>query len=521
MLRNSYLEPYKIHKKKISEYEKEMLNHDGNHILRLERPLSNQGIRRLPNKNLSNFVNDIMCNKEIGHLLYPTSFKKQVDLYLKQQNYVYKITTLDKDKNKNFIESLKENNLNNNNDYEEGNILRPIIINYEKQEEVDGIKNKINTFKYNKNKLMKKLKIKNKNFFKNQPLIDEKLSKLSFRPINDIRIRGYQKAFQDCLNRIYQDKDFNMPSIELDKDNVFSRLYNNVIVKNKITNKYINKSDYEKFIKSNERLKNNDIKNILKNNSSKDLNSLLSTSRNFNSNNNININQKITATKNVSMPQKKEQIFNVRNIFQNLNGREFTQKVTPKMFRKCLSSLSGGPKINLKRSSSALNLKSRTKKKRNKYINYYAKLTPNNCFLKSKSKSIIHNKSFDYLDTESINNLILANSNSHSELVNIKKFRDVNYNTNLHMAILKNSYKLVDYFIKKKLDVNKKNKNGNTPLHLAIQIGNHDIIKLLLDNGASIIIKNKQGKTPYDFATKDIRVAFDLEDLYKKSINHY
>ena len=312
-----------------------------------------------------------------------------------------------------------------------------------------------------------------------------------------------------------------MPSIELDKDNVFSRLYNNVIVKNKITNKYINKSDYEKFLKSNERMKNNDIKNILKNNSSKDLNSLLSTSRNFNSNNNININQKITATKNVSMPQKKEQIFNVRNIFQNLNGREFTQKVTPKMFRKCLSSLSGGPKINLKRSSSALNLKSRTKKKRNKYINYYAKLTPNNCFLKSKSKSIIHNKSFDYLDTESINNLILANSNSHSELVNIKKFRDVNYNTNLHMAILKNSYKLVDYFIKKKLDVNKKNKNGNTPLHLAIQIGNHDIIKLLLDNGASIIIKNKQGKTPYDFATKDIRVAFDLEDLYKKSINHY
>ena len=89
------------------------------------------------------------------------------------------------------------------------------------------------------------------------------------------------------------------------------------------------------------------------------------------------------------------------------------------------------------------------------------------------------------------------------------------------MAILKNSYKLVDYFIKKKLDVNKKNKNGNTPLHLAIQIGNHDIIKLLLDNGASIIIKNKQGKTPYDFATKDIRVAFDLEDLHKKSINHY
>ena len=55
-----------------------------------------------------------------------------------------------------------------------------------------------------------------------------------------------------------------------------------------------------------------------------------------------------------------------------------------------------------------------------------------------------------------INNLSLANSNSHSKLINVKRFRDVNYNTSLHMAVLKNNYKFVNYFIKKKLNINKK-----------------------------------------------------------------
>ena len=105
MLRNSYLNPYiEFKKKKISEYEKDMLIHDGNHILQQERPLSNISIKRLPENILPLFVNDIMCNKKMGNLIYPTTFQKQVSLYLKQQNYVYKITTLNK--NKNLLEEL-------------------------------------------------------------------------------------------------------------------------------------------------------------------------------------------------------------------------------------------------------------------------------------------------------------------------------------------------------------------------------------------------------------------------------
>ena len=512
MLRNSYLNSYiKIKKKKISEYEKDMLIHDGNHILQQQRPLSNISIKRLPENILPSFVNDIMCNKKMGNLLYPTTFPKQVALYLKQQNYVYKITTLDK--NKNLLEALKinkakyKNNKDTNglNGNEEGSVSSGKIINYQKIEEVE----------YNK---MKKLRIKNKQFFKNQPLVEKKLAKLSVRPVNDIRIKGYHKAFEDCLNRAFLNNDFSLPNIELNVDNVYSRLYNNVIVKNKTRNKFMNKSDDEDFLN----VKNNEIKKLLKNKNNNSVKQKRIKSMISSATNNIQ-NKTFNQTANTD---KKELLFHISNINKSLNGREFTQKITPKMYQRCLSSLSGGPNLSLKRSQSCFlytNLKPKENKKKKKYYNYHAKLTSKNTFLKANSKNDNNNsrnKSSSYIDTESINNLILANSNSRSEIINVKSFRDVNHNTNLHMAVLKNSYKFVDYFIKKKINVNKKNKNGDTPLHLAMQKGDYDIIKLLLDNGASIKIKNKKGVTPYDLADKDIRLEFNLEEMYN-NINKF
>jgi hypothetical protein len=339
------------------------------------------------------------------------------------------------------------------------------------------------------------------------------LTKLSFRPINDIRIRGYQKAFLNCLDRTFENKDFNLPDIQLDSKNVFSRLYNNVILKNLPKNKYINKSNDERFENFSNFRKNKDLEFLSDNLQLKEMKSSST----------INMNSKIISPMNAPTPKKKEQKFNVANIFKSYNGREFTKKITPKMYEKCLSSLSGGPNSILKKCMSAKNIRnSKNSKKKKKYINYSAKLTKKNCFLKPNLKQHnVNNKNEDYISEDTINSLIMANSNSRSELINIKRFRDVDYNTNLHMAVLKNSYKFVDYFIKKKLDVNKKNKEGNTPLHLAIKIGNYDIIKLLLDNGANILIKNKKGLSPYDLANSQMKNKFNLEEMYNRLINKY
>ena len=90
------------------------------------------------------FVNDLMCDKETGHLLYPLSFRKQVDLYLKQQSYVYKITTFNK--NKNFIEMLKALKKKKEKELDEDSknkkISNPKLTNFKKREEL--IQNKQN-----------------------------------------------------------------------------------------------------------------------------------------------------------------------------------------------------------------------------------------------------------------------------------------------------------------------------------------------------------------------------------------
>ena len=114
------------------------------------------------------------------------------------------------------------------------------------------------------------------------------------------------------------------------------------------------------------------------------------------------------------------------------------------------------------------------------------------------------NNSFS-IENKKINDIILANSNSRVDVINIKKFRDSDYNTNLHRSVLKNNIRFVEYFI-------------NTPLHLAFKIGNKDIIHLLLENGASIKIKNNRGITPFDIAKKDIRDIFNLVDMYNNSL---
>ena len=199
------------------------------------------------------------------------------------------------------------------------------------------------------------------------------------------------------------------------------------------------------------------------------------------------------------------------------------------MYKRCLSAISGGPKdISLKNEYRSNPTKSYYNKKKGtsysakpkkRFINYHAKLTSKNCFLKMKQNSNNKKDSFS-IDSEQINDLILANSNSRSDLINIKKFRDSNYNTNLHRSVLKNNIKFVEYFIKKNLDVNKKNKHGNTPLHLAFKIGNYDIIQLLLENGASIKIKNKKGITPFDIADKDMRITFNLVEIYNNTEEH-
>ena len=506
MLRNSYFESYKREKRKKSEYEKLILKNDGEHILSLERPLSIINLKKLTKSDFPLFVNDLMCEKKTGHLIFPLSFQKHVNFFLKQQSYAYRITTFNK--NKNYIDMIKALKEKRAKEIEENTknktLSSPKLSNFKKRDEIREMKINLSSFKSNKNYMMKKLKSKNRKFYKSQPLIDRKLRKLMYQSVNDIRLRGYEKAFEDCCDRSLSNQKFKLPEVGIDESNVYSRLYNNIIMKN------------------NSRNFNNNYSQIIEAKYKNDKNKINSFSVS------MNIDHKKPKTSYIQKEEepirKKGPEFHITSINKNLDGKEFTKKITKKMYTRCLSALSGGPRDNFRKNQYNFNLNSNffknkrekiENKIKKKYINYHAKLTSKNCFLKMKPDTTIKKESNSYsIDQEKINRLILANSNSRVDLINTKKFRDYNYNTNLHRSVLKNNIKFVEYFLKKGLDVNKKNKNGDTALHFAFKIKNYDIIQLLLEYGASIKIKNNKGITTFEVANKDIKDTFNLVEIY-------
>ena len=124
---------------------------------------------------------------------------------------------------------------------------------------------------------------------------------------------------------------------------------------------------------------------------------------------------------------------------------------------------------------------------------------------KSKSKKNINNIIL-------YNTLLLDKNGRSSEFVNVKNYRDANFNSNLHIAVKNNSIKLVKYFLNKKLNPNDLNNDGQTPLHFALKEGNKEIIELLIKNGADINIKDNEGKKPFDYGSKEIIKYFQLDN---------
>ena len=62
MIKNEYLQNYLTDPKNISEFDKEMYAHDENRLINLQRPLSQRGIIKLPNKIFKKFMVDIINN---------------------------------------------------------------------------------------------------------------------------------------------------------------------------------------------------------------------------------------------------------------------------------------------------------------------------------------------------------------------------------------------------------------------------------------------------------------------------
>ena len=440
MIKNVYLEKFKTQKKKLTEFERVSLSHDDNYIMNLERPISLKEINKMPYNKLEIFIDDIMCNKKVNTLLYSNNYKKQLDLYQKQKKAF----------GKNI--KLEDNNYNTNKKIAE---CESLFLKKKKIKMLGEIKNTLSNFKLTKSLSTNKIKKKTKGFYKCQQNTEKMNNKLFFKPVNEIRFNGYQRSFKNCLERSKSNSEFSLPDIDLNINDVYSRLYHNMIFSPiKLKKLIIKKTKKQKLTK---------------------------VDNNLNEINNGGDNEKNKENEDLEDFLKKNKKLKIRNIFREYLGKEFLLVSSFFTRHKCWKENSGGPKVR-RNNPGKLNLNKFKRKN-----------------LKEKLYFSCGNSKIEQ---------------SEDDIIDVNDYRDNDLNSNLHLAVKDNNEEFVKYFLNKNFSPNEQNNFGDTPLHFAMQLKNKQIIKLLINDGGNAWIKNNKGISPYDLADKEIRIDFNLGNVY-------
>ena len=404
------IEPYLNKKKTISEIQKQFIKNDENEIIKKIRPINSNSISKIPSNNLSNFIDDLnqKANKILNSSIITSKFEERI---LKKQK-------------RKLINKEKQNSKNSTNFL---NPSKSLYIKREKALMLKAIKRNINEYKIERKQKYINLKEKNKKFRKRFKSCSEIQFENYYKPMNEQRINDFSRTLKKCMSDIIIRKEnFKLPEIKLNINNVYSRLYHNEVFLKKTKQKNINLD-------------------TKKNNS------------NIN-NKNTNLNKSFDENENENLYNYRN--FQIKNIIQNANGKEFTMKVTPEIKKKCIFNYSCGPK-----------------------------------------KNIIND------------NIKINNEKEKQYLITLEQLNDENGNNNLQIAVKKHLIDFINYFLDKNIDINYQNKFGDTALHIAMNEKNISIIKLLLNHNADLLIKNKEGKTPFDIATDKIRKKLNLESI--------
>ena len=83
-------------------------------------------------------------------------------------------------------------------------------------------------------------------------------------------------------------------------------------------------------------------------------------------------------------------------------------------------------------------------------------------------------------------------------------YQDINGNSYLHLAVIKQLENIIRLLIKKGININLQNNEGNTALHYAYNTGDIKYIAILVEKKADLNIKNKNGLTPEEIEKNSI-----------------
>ena len=70
---------------------------------------------------------------------------------------------------------------------------------------------------------------KNQNFFYQMKNQRHDQVKLFYKPLNDIRLKSYDRTLHKCMSQVIENKDFKLPHVGLNIKDVYSRLFHNEV----------------------------------------------------------------------------------------------------------------------------------------------------------------------------------------------------------------------------------------------------------------------------------------------------
>ena len=484
MLRQKDVNKYK----KRSKYEQLLsLSKDGRFFLKNERPIKDNLIKTINQEKVTKFIDDILVNKKITHLLFRSNSNFEINYYLNTKNkfFTHKTPLVTKNKDNITVKQIK------------------------KQACLD-MKNDINSFKKYRQKLVHSMDNVNKRKIKIFKKDLRDIENLPNEELKQNRINGFIRSYKSIRRKFDMRKKQELARnnschlnnyIKLNKENIkskFSKKNNNLLLKS-ISND-TNESDGKttNFINKGIQINKNLNKTFLPN-YKLDLNNvfsrlyhnevLLSPSSSTGNSKRLQ-SSKIKSTLSYefenSATYNPKIMFKIKNVIKSTSGKEFTLKITRDIIRRCFVKYSGGPSV--------LNMGFYNNDKEENKKNY-----------ETNDMKVME----DFPDGTD-------NTKKAKEAVNFYKLVDrKNGNSFLHKAVIGGYEDFVRYFLEKKSNINLKNNDGNTPLHLALhnKKKNQNIIDILMEYKPRLDLKNNKDEIPFELFTDEMKVKYGIDKL--------
>jgi hypothetical protein len=273
MLRKNYIENLKRKDTKSIYDDEEFENklEDEKYLLNSFKPLKENQIKEIQRSNLDNFIDNVLTDKKINHLLFSSNANSEINLIKKAAQ---SITS-----KKHVVREKKEIN------------PQDLVIRREREETIKKIVDEANGYKKQKRNENENIKQKNQivyqKLYKNHAHEEERKYQ---DYLDEVRKYRFLFIFEKIKEKL-KCGHVELPSIKLDMNNVYSRLYNNAV-----------------FVKK------------------------------------IDVPEELDVGSGDEKKKQGKTKLNVKNVIQETSGKEFSIKITDKEHTKCFVKYSGGPK---------------------------------------------------------------------------------------------------------------------------------------------------------------------------------